>query len=250
MSNMKRLVAVLAVLTVAATGCGPDDESSLPASEPTTPTASASVPTTPTAPAPTSASAPEVTVDASINEKPVDGSDAAAVKTVDVKAQPAAEAPAAATEYYKLKTVFRGENECLEGNRIAGNSTLAGAAFQDTCKDVDGQAWSLTKRPDGYYTLRTKFLGQDKCLEGNQLAGKVLGGAAFLDTCKEVTGQQWKLVKAGDNLFRLQTKFREKEGECLEGNRHAPESVLKGAAFMDKCQNVTGQLWYITAIPA
>ena len=189
-------------------------------------------------------------IDTSINEKPVDGSDAAAVKTVDVKAQPAAEAPAAPTEYYKLKTVFRGEDECLEGNRVDGNSTLAGAAFQAPCKDVDGQAWSFTKRSDGYYTLRTKFLGKDKCLEGNQRAGKVLGGAAFLDTCQQVTGQQWKLVKAGDNLFRLQTKFREKDGECLEGNRFAPESVLKGAAFMDTCQNVTGQLWYLTPLPA
>ncbi|MEV8514660.1 RICIN domain-containing protein [Dactylosporangium sp. NPDC051484] len=165
-------------------------------------------------------------------------------------AQPAAQAPAAATGYYKLKTVFRGQDECLEGNRIDGNSTLAGAAFQDTCRDVDGQAWSFTKRSDGYYTLRTKFLGQEKCLEGNQIAGSVLGGAAFLDTCREVTGQQWKLVKAGDNLFRLQTKFREKEGECLEGNRFAPASVLKGASFMDKCKNVTGQLWYFTPIPA
>ena len=117
-------------------------------------------------------------------------------------------------------------------------------------RTLTGRPGVLTKRPDGYYTLRTKFLGEQKCLEGNQIAGKVLGGAAFLDTCREVTGQQWKLVKAGDNLFRLQTKFREKEGECLEGNRFAPTSVLKGAAFTDKCQNVTGQLWYLTAIPA
>ncbi len=239
---MRRFVAVLAVFAIAATGCAQDETSSSPASTPTASTSSAS----PAAASPTAASSAAAAIDTSINEKPVDGSDPAAVKTVDVKAQ----LPAAASGYYKLKTVFRGENECLEGNRIDGNSTLAGAAFQDTCQDVDGQAWSFTKRPDGYYTLRTKFLGEDKCLEGNQVAGKVLGGAAFLDTCQEVTGQQWKLVKAGDNLFRLQTKFREKEGECLEGNRLAPESVLKGAAFMDKCQNVTGQLWYVTAIPA
>ncbi|MET7879485.1 RICIN domain-containing protein [Micromonospora sp. DT68] len=238
-------MAVLAVLAMAAAGCGQDAESSPSASEPATPTSAAS------AAASASASAPAaVDIDTSTNEKPVDGSDAAAVKTVDVKARPAAQAPASASGYYKLKTVFRGEDECLEGNRVDGNSTLAGAAFQNTCKDVDGQAWSFTKRPDGYYTLRTKFLGEEKCLEGNQIDGKVLGGAAFLDTCREVTGQQWKLVEAGDNLFRLQTKFREKEGECLEGNRFAPASVLKGASFTDKCQNVTGQLWYLTAIPA
>ncbi|MFD6715303.1 RICIN domain-containing protein [Micromonospora chalcea] len=241
-------MVVLAVLALAAAGCENASESSPSASDPATPTSVASA--SASAAASASASAPAVAVDTSTNEKPVDGSDAAAVKTVDVAGQPAAQAPPSAGGYYKLKTVFRGENECLEGNRVDGNSTLAGAAFQNTCQDVDGQAWSFTKRPDGYYTLRTKFLGEEKCLEGNQLAGKVLGGAAFLDTCREVTGQQWKLVKAGDNLFRLQTKFREKEGECLEGNRFAPTSVLKGAAFTDKCQNVTGQLWYLTAIPA
>ncbi|MFD6664098.1 RICIN domain-containing protein [Micromonospora chalcea] len=241
-------MVVLAVLALAAAGCENASESSPSGSEPATPTSVASA--SASAAASASASAPAVAVDTSTNEKPVDGSDAAAVKTVDVAGQPTAQAPPSAGGYYKLKTVFRGENECLEGNRVDGNSTLAGAAFQNTCQDVDGQAWSFTKRPDGYYTLRTKFLGEEKCLEGNQLAGKVLGGAAFLDTCREVTGQQWKLVKAGDNLFRLQTKFREKEGECLEGNRFAPTSVLKGAAFTDKCQNVTGQLWYLTAIPA
>lgn len=243
---MRRSVVVLAVLAMAAAGCEQASESSPSASGPATPTPVASA----SASAAASASAPALAVDTSTNEKPVDGSDAAAVKTVDVAAQPAAQAPPSAGGYYKLKTVFRGEDECLEGNRVDGNSTLAGAAFQNTCQDVDGQAWSFTKRPDGYYTLRTKFLGKEKCLEGNQIAGKVLGGAAFLDTCREVTGQQWKLVKAGDNLFRMQTKFREKEGECLEGNRFAPTSVLKGAAFTDKCQNVTGQLWYLTAIPA
>ena len=246
-STMKRFVAVLAVLAMAAAGCDGDETSSSAASEPAAPATSASA----SAPAsPSAAAADTPALDASINEKPVDGSDAAAVKTVDVKAQPAAQVPSSPTGFYKLKTVFRGESECLEGNRVDGNSTLAGAAFQNTCKDVDGQAWSFTKRPDGYYTLRTKFLGEEKCLEGNQIDGKVLGGAAFLDTCREVTGQQWKLVESGDNLFRLQTKFREKEGECLEGNRFAPASVLKGASFTDKCQNVTGQLWYLTAIPA
>jgi hypothetical protein len=231
---VKSFAAVTVVVALAVSGCGTTSA---------TPDTAAAVSATPSTPA-------AGNTDTSTDEATVDGSDATAVKTVDVTAQPVAQVPDPATEYYKLKTVFRGQDECLEGNRIDGESVLAGAAFQDTCQDVDGQAWSFTKRSDDYYTLRTKFLGKDKCLEGNQLAGTVLGGAAFLDTCKEVTGQQWKLVKAGDNLYRLQTKFREKEGECLEGNRYAPASVLKGASFTDKCQNVTGQLWYFTPIPA
>ena len=231
---MRRLAAILVIVGMAATGC-----SSSKGSGPTPAT---------TASAATSANA--AAIDTSINESPVDGSDTATVKTVSVEKQPAAQVPDTKTENYKLKTVFRGDDECLEGNRIDGNSVLAGAAFQDACQNVTGQQWTFSKRSDGYYTMRTQFLGQDKCLEGNQLAGSALGGAAFLDTCKEVTGQQWKLVKAGDNLYRLQTKFREKDDECLEGNRFAPSSVLKGASFMDKCQNVTGQLWYFTAIPA
>ncbi|MET8369879.1 RICIN domain-containing protein [Micromonospora profundi] len=160
-------MAVLAVLAMAAAGCGQDAESSPSASEPATPTSAAS------AAASASASAPAaVDIDTSTNEKPVDGSDAAAVKTVDVKARPAAQAPASASGYYKLKTVFRGEDECLEGNRVDGNSTLAGAAFQNTCKDVDGQAWSFTKRPDGYYTLRTKFLGEESAWKATRSMGR------------------------------------------------------------------------------
>ncbi|WP_430781909.1 RICIN domain-containing protein [Actinoplanes sp. G11-F43] len=229
MNNVTRLGALTAVLAMAAAGC--DSSTAAPSA-----TASSAAVT----------AGPEP----STGDTVVDGSDAGAVKPVDVTTLPAAEVPDPAVEYYKLKTVFRGADECLEGNRVAGESVLAGAAFQDKCQDVDGQAWRFTKRDDGYYTLRTKFLGDGKCLEGNQRAGTVLGGAAFLDDCEEVTGQQWKLVEAGDGRYRLQTRFRESEGECLEGNRFAPESVLKGASFMDECQNVTGQLWYFTAIPA
>ncbi|MGB4946163.1 MAG: hypothetical protein WBQ05_03035 [Candidatus Competibacter denitrificans] len=44
-----------------------------------------------------------------------------------------------------------------------------------------------------------------------------------------------------DGYFKLTTQFREKEGECLEGNQ--VKGSMNGAAFMDKCQDVTGQLW-------
>jgi len=49
-----------------------------------------------------------------------------------------------------------------------------------------------------------------------------------------------------NGYFRLTTQFRESNGECLEGNQ--VNGSINGAAFMDKCQNVAGQLW--KAIPA
>ena len=47
--------------------------------------------------------------------------------------------------------------------------------------------------------------------------------------------------------FKLQTMFQEPENKCFEGNRFAPDAVLQGGAFMDDCQNVSGQSW--TAVP-
>jgi len=46
-----------------------------------------------------------------------------------------------------------------------------------------------------------------------------------------------------DGWFKLQTMFQAPEGKCFEGNRFAPDATLGGAAFMDNCQNVSGQLW-------
>jgi len=148
--------------------------------------------------------------------------------------------------YYRLQTMFlENENKCLEGNQLASDAILGGAAFMDDCQNVTGQMWKFMHAGGGYYRLQTMFLeGENRCLEGNRLApGSVLSGGAFMDACQDVTGQFWKLVDAGGGYFRLQTMFLEGENRCLEGNRLAPESVLQGAAFMDACQNVTGQLW-------
>jgi len=43
--------------------------------------------------------------------------------------------------------------------------------------------------------------------------------------------------------FRLMTLAQEADNRCLESNRVSPTSYLGGATFMDKCQNVSGQLW-------
>ena len=44
-----------------------------------------------------------------------------------------------------------------------------------------------------------------------------------------------------DGYFRLTTQFREGANECLEGNQVG--GSMNGTAFMDTCQDVTGQLW-------
>ena len=162
--------------------------------------------------------------------------------------------PAEAQDFpgtYRLQTMFQApENKCFEGNRFSAESTLGGAAFMDTCQNVTGQLWTIQAQGDGWYRLKTLFQGDGKCLEGNRYAPEaVLSGAAYMDNCQNVSGQLWKLEPQGDGWYRLKTQFQG-EGKCLEGNRFAPESTLGGAAFMDNCQNVSGQLWKLVQTAA
>ena len=96
----------------------------------------------------------------------------------------------------------------------------------------------------GYFKLQTMFQEADnKCFEGNRFAADAtLQGGAFMDDCQNVSGQMWTAVPEGNGFFRLKTQFQG-DNKCLEGNRFAPDATLKGAAFMDDCQNVSGQLW-------
>ena len=149
-------------------------------------------------------------------------------------------------QWYKLQTMFQApEGKCFEGNRYAQGSTLGGAAFMDDCQNVSGQLWKFIPEGNGYYRMVTMFQEPEgKCFEGNRFAqGSTLGGAAFMDNCQNVSGQLWRLIPAQDGYFRLTTMFLEGENKCLEGNRFSPDSTLGGAAFMDNCQNVSGQLW-------
>ena len=155
--------------------------------------------------------------------------------------------PALAQDYpgtYRLQTMFQApENKCFEGNRFAPDATLGGAAFMDTCQNVSGQLWRIESAGGGWYRLKTLFQGDGKCLEGNRFApDSTLRGAASMDTCQNVSGQLWRFETAGDGWVRLKTQFQG-DGKCLEGNRFAPDSTLGGGAFMDNCQNVSGQLW-------
>lgn len=147
--------------------------------------------------------------------------------------------------YYRLKTMFRGEGECLEGNQ-ASSKVHNGAAFMDKCQNVSGQMWKFEDAGNGHYRMKNMFRGEGECLEGNQSSSKVHNGSAFMDKCQNVSGQLWKLEPAGNGYYRLKNMFRG-DGECLEGNQ-ASSSVHGGNAFMDKCQNVSGQLWKLEPI--
>lgn len=154
--------------------------------------------------------------------------------------------------YFRLQTHQGAENgTCLEGNRLADDAFLQGAAFMDACQNVTGQFWKLSPaEPEGYYHLQTLYLEQqNKCLEGNRIAEEsVLGGAAFMSDCSNTSGQSWKFVEAGDGAYRLQTAFLEPENNCLEGNQLGEFSLLRGASFMSDCQEVTGQLWTLVPV--
>jgi outer membrane protein OmpA-like peptidoglycan-associated protein len=146
--------------------------------------------------------------------------------------------------YFKLQTMFQeADNKCFEGNRFAADATLQGGAFMDNCQNASGQMWTAVPEGNGYFRLKTQFQGDNKCLEGNRFApDATLQGAAFMDDCQNVSGQLWKAVPEANGYFRLKTQFQG-DNKCLEGNRFAPDATLKGAAFMDDCQNVSGQLW-------
>ncbi|CAN0012770.1 unnamed protein product [Chrysoparadoxa australica] len=148
------------------------------------------------------------------------------------------------TGTYRLQTMFQApENKCFEGNRFSPESTLGGGAFMDTCQNVTGQLWKIEAQGGGWFRLKTLFQGDGKCLEGNRFSpDATLGGAAYMDNCQNVSGQFWALQPQGDGWYRLKTQFQG-EGKCLEGNRFSPDSTLGGAAYMDNCQNVSGQLW-------
>lgn len=107
-------------------------------------------------------------------------------------AQPAPPVPG---RWYRLQTVFRGANECFEGNQAA-SPVHGGAAFMDRCQNVSGQLWRLV--PEGNsFRLRTSFRGDGECLEGNESGSPVHGGASFMDSCQNVSGQLWNLVPVG-----------------------------------------------------
>lgn len=151
--------------------------------------------------------------------------------------------------YYRLQTDAGGASKCLDGNQVAEGAPVGGAAFTGACQDAAGQLWRLNPMPEpGQYHLQTQSLEEQlKCFDSNQPSSEEDGerfmGAAAMNDCAPDDAQVWMFVDAGDGAYRVQTKSLEGQNRCLNGNDVTNTSVMNGAAYMDVCQAVDGQLW-------
>ncbi len=165
-------------------------------------------------------------------------------------------------------------NLCVEGNAVAKDAVLGGAAFLDGCQEVSSQVFELVTVDDGtvdaaptreeipdvaaatlavladtssYFRFQTVAGGDALCLEGNRVApGSVLGGAAFMDTCTGASGQLWQVITTDRaDVYRLQTQFLADVQACLEGNEPVEGAPLAGAAYMASCGPSDGQGWLL-----
>jgi hypothetical protein len=99
----------------------------------------------------------------------------------------------------------------------------------------------------GYYVLKNLFRGEEEALECNSADSKYMNGGAFMSPqTGPPTGQQWKFVAVDRGWYKMQTRLHG-SNKCFEGN--AVDGIVKqGAAFMDNCQNVPGQLWRLEEV--
>lgn len=155
------------------------------------------------------------------------------------------------TGYYYLRTQFTGDDLSLECNG-AESDFMNGAAFMSSDKGKSGQMWKLVPDPQnrGWYRLQTALHGNKKCLECNGKDSSVKGGASFMDNCQNVSGQLWRLelvsANNGDHIYRLRSMLHGSV-YSLEGNKPDGKSNT-GNTFMDKTQNVSGQMWRLVPV--
>lgn len=146
-----------------------------------------------------------------------------------------------------LQTMFlESKGKCFDGDRRSLRSPTFGAAYMNNCGQTKTQMWFAEPAGNGHFKLKTAA-ADNLCLEGQSepAKGDVLDGAVFLDECRNVSGQLWKAVPvAAEGHFKLMNAFAG-NGKCLEGNHRAIDAVLAGRAFMDTCQDVSGQFWII-----
>ncbi|KAB7730350.1 hypothetical protein F5984_14430 [Rudanella paleaurantiibacter] len=145
--------------------------------------------------------------------------------------------------YYRLKTVFQGQEVCLEGNQ-ASAKTKKGLAFMDKKANSQGQFWTIeASDKSGYYILKNLFRGAGECLDITNANDASRPGllAAQMRKAEKRTGQYWMIEPVGNDTYRLKTLYTG-NNKCLEGNA-AWTGAKDGITFMDDCKNVTGQLW-------
>lgn len=107
---------------------------------------------------------------------------------------------------------------------------------------------SFSPNYQGYYYLRTAFTGDQFSLESNDPTSSYMNGAVFMTDEQGVTGTMWKFVPDNQNKgwYRLKSAFQG-DRKCLECNGSSSD-VKNGAAFMDDCKNVSGQLWRLELV--
>lgn len=149
---------------------------------------------------------------------------------------------------YRLQSMFRGEQECLDANYHDAD-THHGGAFMAPCDGSDDQTWQLTPVDPGHYQIWTEHDGERLCLDGNDRESPIHEGAAFAEPCRLIAGQIWSIAAEENGFARLHTEFYE-HSACLESNAPGSQRVHSGAAYMDACQNVTGQLWRLVRLDA
>ena len=107
---------------------------------------------------------------------------------------------------------------------------------------------NLAQRPrlnGKYYKLKTKFLSDEYCLNGNVLDHIApLQGAAYMDKCQDSPSQMWTFEKTDKvGWARLKT-LSLVDSKCLVGKRYGI-GPLKGAAYMTDCDNTANQHWVL-----
>lgn len=150
-----------------------------------------------------------------------------------------------ATGTFTLKTDFQGEYICLEGNDPM-SAIHNGNAFMDICLPTTGQSWQFVPiMGTPYHQLQMQLFGSMKCLDGYAVDADnqpLHGGASFMNDCDQnAPGQRWSAVKSTSGHYILRAPDVS-PALCLEGNA-ADSPVQGGSAFLDKCQDVTGQRW-------
>lgn len=146
-----------------------------------------------------------------------------------------ASAEAAPPESFGMATMFvEAESKCFDANP-------GGLAMQNDCGYNDSQYWrALPAADDSYFQLTTEAT-PDLCLQAMPGAQS---GAAMV-ACADEASQKWLFVGSDvEFYYRLQNQAGGDEA-CLEGNRVGEGAFLGGAAFLDRCSNVSGQLWRI-----
>ena len=96
-----------------------------------------------------------------------------------------------------------------------------------------------------YYKLKTKFLGDEYCLNGNVLDQTApLQGAAYMDKCQDSPSQMWMFEKTDKRGWARLKTLSLGDSKCLVGKRFG-NGPLNGAAYMTECDNTAAQHWAV-----